>query len=119
LGRFLTLIGIVFAIAVAVIVSQRLSRDSLAMLIGLSCGIMAMVPTLALGIFAWRRENARRQEAAQRQTGYPASPPPVIVVTPQGLPNYNPYPSLPPSDEPASWVPNNQERVFKIVGGDD
>ncbi len=118
LRRFLTFIGAVFAIAMAVIVTQRLSQDSLALLIGLSCGVLTMLPTLALGLFIWRREDARRQEeaAAQRPGPAPASPP-VIVVTPQAMPGYGQRSSLPHSDD--AWLPAGGERVFEIVGGDD
>jgi len=50
LARFCALLAALFAITAAIIVTQRLSRDSLALLIGLSCGVMAMLPTLALGL---------------------------------------------------------------------
>jgi hypothetical protein len=114
LGRFLGLLGALFAIAMAVIVTQRLSRDSLALLIGLSCGVMAMVPTMALGLLIWRRDSARRQEEVDRRPSYPQSPP-VIVVTPQGLPNYGQSPQL-NSPQAGAWTPAQGERAFKIVG---
>ncbi|MCU0519903.1 MAG: hypothetical protein MUF84_04325 [Anaerolineae bacterium] len=120
LGRFFGLLGALFAIAFAVIVTQRLSHDSLALLIGLSCGIAAMLPTLALGLFIWRRDDARRQAQVQapQQPAYPATPP-VIVVTPQALPGYGQQPAFGPANVPNPWVTAPTERAFKIVGGDD
>jgi hypothetical protein len=119
LARFLGLIGALFAITMAVLVTQRLSHDSLALLIGLSCGILAMLPTLALGVLIWRREETRRQEREQApRQAYPTQPP-VIVVTPQGLPNYGQQPAFGPAEPPNPWARPATERVFKIVGGND
>ena len=120
LGRFLGLLGALFAIAVAVIVTQRLSRDSLALLIGLSCGVMAMVPTMALGLFIWRREDARRQARAEAEAQRPAYPqsPPVIVVTPQGLPGYGDRSNALPS-APWQWASGQSRREFTIVGEEE
>jgi hypothetical protein len=122
LARFMALVGVVSAITIVIVVTRRLSQDSLALLIGLSCGVMAMLPTIVLGFMVWRREEGRRRaeaeqrEAMQRQPGYGA--PPVIVISPQGLPGYG-YPSqhaLPPD---SSWVPARGQREFTIVGGEE
>ena len=122
LTRFIALVSVAFAITIAVIVTHRLSQDSLALLIGLSCGVMAMLPTIVLGVMIWRREETRRRaeaeqrETMQRQQGYGA--PPVIVISPQGMPGYG-YPSqhaLPPD---SSWVPARGQREFTIVGGEE
>lgn len=118
-ARFVGLMGAIFAIAAAVLVTQRLSRDSLALLIGLSCGVMAMVPTMALGVFIWRREDARREAHVERQQAYPASPP-VIVVSPQALPGYGPSrPTLSQGSDDWSWAPAQSQRRFEIVGGEE
>lgn len=122
LGRFILLLGAIFAIAAAVLVTQKLSHDALALLIGLSCGVAAMLPTIALGVIVWRRESARRhdQENAHRQLGQPYAPP-VIVVSPQGLPGngYGQYPALSSSSQINGWSPAAGQRDFKIVGGVD
>ena len=123
-GRFLLLIGGLFAIATAVLVTQRLSRDSLALLIGLTCGIAAMLPTIALGVLVWRREDARRsarEEAQTQQRSQPYATPPVIVVSPQALPGngYGQHPALGQSGQANAWAPAAGQRDFKIVGGND
>jgi hypothetical protein len=121
LGRFVGLLGALFVIALAVIVTQRLSRDSLALLVGLSCGVMAMLPTLVLGFAIWRRSEARHQEPAPQRGPYGNSPP-VVVVTPQALPGYGQQAlgNYQPSQEHHPWVPSVGGRAFKIVGeGED
>ncbi len=120
LARFCALLAALFAITAAIIVTQRLSRDSLALLIGLSCGVMAMLPTLALGLLIWRREDARRAELAQRQPAPYPSQPPVIVVTPQALPGYGDPRALSNAESgPWQWASARSERKFEIVGGED
>ncbi|MBN1246962.1 MAG: hypothetical protein JXC32_04850 [Anaerolineae bacterium] len=123
LGRFVGLMGAIFAIAAAVIVTQKLSHDSLALLIGLSCGVAAMLPTIALGVLVWRREDARRSEReaaqAQLQMAQPYAPP-VIVVSPQGVSN-DPYgrPALTSDAQPWPWAAPQSQRNFTIVGGEE
>jgi len=123
LGRFVMLIGAIFAIAAAVIITQQLSRDSLALLIGLTCGVMAMLPTLGLGFLVWRREDVRRHERTQapiqQQHTQPYATPPVIVVSPQALPGYGQQPALGQQGAAGPWMPASGQRNFTIVGGTD
>jgi hypothetical protein len=115
LGRFVTLLGVVFTVAVAVVVTQRLSEDSLALLIGLACGVAAMLPTMLIGIVIWRREM---QQHASRM---PTATPPVVIVTPQAMPGYGmQQPAL--SDGGYAWPwPGAQQptRAFTIVGDEE
>ncbi len=115
LSRFVALLGIVFTVTAVVVITQRLSQDSLALLVGLACGVGTMLPMIMLGVFLWRRENA--QQAAQRM---PSAIPPVVIVTPQALPGYGLQ--QPTAGEPnAGWSWNNtpQNRMFTIVGGEE
>lgn len=118
LGRFIALIATVFAIMAAVLVTQRLSQDSLALLLGLACGVATMTPTLGIGFVLWRREESRR---AAIQAAPAMGQPPVVIVTPQALPGY-------PMGRPALMTPEQQawqwnqaqsQRNFMIVGGDE
>ena len=118
-GRFVTLIGIVFAISGGVVVTQRLSEDALALLLGLSCGITAMLPTVMLGGFWLKRELGHR-EVVRQMPGQPAMQPPVIVVTPQALPGYGQASTAALSTPvPSQWQSVSAAREFKIVGGVD
>ncbi len=123
IARFLMLMGALFVITITVVVTQRLSRDSLALLIGLSCGIAAMLPTIGLGILVWRRDEARARarEAQQQIASQPYVSPPVIVVSPESM-HGNSYGShaLPPGSQPWPWATTPQSgRNFTIVGGEE
>lgn len=114
LGRLVALLGSVGAVTAVVVVTQRLSDDALALLVGLSCGVAAMAPAIGLGVWLWRRQELERQREAQRSSA-PAATPPVIVVAPGALPGYgNPWGTLP--SPPASWEVAPAERKFTIVG---
>lgn len=116
LGRFVALLGVVFTIAMVVVVTQRLSQDSLALLIGLACGVAAMLPTLLLGVVIWRRELQRQQTSRMSSTT-----PPVVIVTPQGLPGYGvQQPALSDTNFVWPWAGTQQPaRTFTIVGDEE
>lgn len=118
LGRFVAMLGAVAVVVGVVVVTQRLSQDSLALLVGLSCGVAAMLPTIGLTLLVWRREEARQQSMRQN----PHATPPVVVVAPQAMPGYGMQPSLSaPAQQvaPWQWQPAANERTFTIVGGEE
>ena len=118
LGRFVLILGVVFAISAGVIVTQRLSQDSLALLIGMSCGIAAMLPTVGVFVLWLRREDTRRRDMQLQP--FSQGQPQVIVVAPQALPGYGlGYPNGTQTALPPQWQTVNSEREFKIVGGTD
>jgi hypothetical protein len=120
------LAGIVFAVALAVTVGNRLSNEAMAVVVGAVCGISASIPmALGLSIAAsqnWGRAPSDRQDYESRlpdRRGYAPQPPVVIVSPPQhaerGMYPYanSPYSAYFPS------TPNDitlQPRQFKIVG---
>lgn len=118
LTRFVAMIGMVFAVTLAVVVTQRLSQDSLALIVGLACGVAAMLPTVMLGLFVWRREMTR--QVSQRAVN---PSPPVVVVAPQALPGYGAQrPGYEYSDPNAAWQwsgAQQPERSFTMVGGEE
>ncbi len=119
IGRFVLLMGMMSVITLVVVVTQRLSNDSLALLIGLFVGIAAMLPTIGLGVFLLRREMIK-PHTTQTHTSTPAAMPPVVVVTPQALRGYGMPPSsaIPsgPYAHPSPWLVSNSQRRFTIVG---
>ncbi len=116
LGRFMALLGVVFTVTVVVIITQRLSQDSLALLIGLACGVAAMLPTLLLGVVIWRREMQHQQASRM-----PTATPPVVIVTPQALPGYGmQQPALSDGGFAWPWAGAQQPaRTFTIVGDEE
>lgn len=121
-GRFVALVAVIFAITAGVVVTQRLSDDALALLLGLACGVLVMIPTAGIGLLLWRRESARQQRYARPE--YSGSPP-VIVVTPSALPGYGAQrPALGQSGQreygDGAWtMAPRRERNFTIVGGEE
>jgi hypothetical protein len=117
LRRFVTLFGIVFTVTVAVIVTQRLSNDALALLIGLTAGVIVMLPFVALLFLIWRRQE--RQVREQYQSRSAQGNPPVVVVTPTGLPGYGQQRPALRDEGRSQWsMSAPAERKFTIVGGE-
>jgi len=97
------------AVTLAVIVAERLSDESLAVLAGAVCGVGAAIPTslLVVAVSRRRRDEPRVQPSA-RQGNYP----PVVVVTPPaGWQRANGWDTLPPS------LTAPVQRNFTVVGG--
>ena len=77
---FVGLVVMAFAVTLAVIVSSRLSDESLAVLAGAVCGVGAAIPTSLLIVAVSRRRDELRPQPTTPQALYP----PVVVVTPPG-----------------------------------
>jgi hypothetical protein len=119
----LLLVGIVFAVTLAVIVGNRLSEQAMAVVAGAVCGISASIPVSIVFMLVASR-NWGRSEVQDRPVPdsnpdhYPStwrSQPPVIVISPPH--GAFPYPSGTPQYlySPAEYQPQ-REREFKIVG---
>lgn len=114
----LLLIGIAFAVSLAVVVGNRLSNDSMAVLVGALCGISASVPACAALIIALNRNWGRAPvERVEEQPHFANTyrQPPMILIAPPTQPAHNlahaPYfmpPQLNDGAHPA--------REFKIIG---
>ncbi len=104
------LVVLAFAVTLAIVVGNRLSDESLAVLAGAVCGVGAAIPTSLLIVWVSRRQETR-------SPAYPAYPqgayPPVVVVAPPGgqqhIPGWNAAP-------PPGWNTSG-ERQFTVVGG--
>ncbi len=113
----LALIGIAFAIALAVVIGNRLSNDSMAVLVGALCGISASMPACIALIIAmkqnWGRAAVETDPSPQYRYPY-AQPPVVFIAPPQQHPNAPmnaPY-FLPPQMNDGAYP----AREFKIIG---
>ncbi len=86
LGRFVALVGVVFAVVAAVVVVQRLSDDTLALIIGLLLAGVPLLAIIGLLIFVLAKRG-------QRQPPQQMTIPPIIMQLPQqpqqpALPDY-------------------------------
>jgi hypothetical protein len=117
--RTLALIGAVFAVALAVVIGNRMSADAMAVVVGVVCGVLASIPTSLLLIWALGRRGygANAEDQARNNTG--TQYPPVVVVNPgpgYGMPTYGPPPVSPLNRSlPAPGSP----RTFKVVGDEE
>jgi hypothetical protein len=118
----LILAGSAFAIALAVIVGNRLSNEAMAVVVGAVCGISASIPvSLALVIAAsrnWGREQGPREvEYDYGSHRYAPQLPQILVVSPPPQQSPSPYGFAPnqyylPPGAPDMGAP----RDFKIIG---
>jgi hypothetical protein len=113
--------GIVFGVALAVIVGNRLSDEAMAVVVGAVCGISASVPvSVALVIAAsrnWGREPGTGPREVEYDYGahrYAPQPPQILVVSPppQAPYGYPPNQYYLPPGAPDVGSPRN----FKIIG---
>lgn len=114
---FLGLMGIAFAVTMALVVATRLNSESLAVLAGAVVGAGAAIPTsLLIASVSSHRDRPRRVHVRQqapapaRQQG--AYPPVVVVAPPVGQPYPGSWGRLPLSLAAPS------QRSFTVVGGD-
>ena len=109
--KFLFVVGVVFAVALAVVVGTRISPDAMAVIIGIICGILASVPTSVILVWVLRQRD--RQLEAQMGPGRFGQYPPVVVVNGQGTNGYgNGY--MPQALAPTSGPMGSRD--FKVIG---
>ncbi len=107
LWRFVALMGVVFAVVVAVVVVQRLSDDTLALIIGLLLAGVPLLAIIGLLIFVLARRG-------QRQPPQQMTIPPIIMQIPQ-------QPQQPPAlpDYGLPWEGVSQRagvRQWEVIG---
>ena len=101
------LVVMAFAVTLAVVVGNRLSDESLAVLAGAVCGVGAAIPTSLLIVAVARRRDEPRVQPTMPQGAYP----PVVVVTPPGgQQRPNTWDAFPPS------LSAPMQRHFTVVG---
>lgn len=115
--RLIFVMGVTFAVTLAVVITNRLSDEALALIAGIVLGALAGIPTSLMAILAFQR--SRRDPAGTQPNGLPhgaAAPgpqPPIFIVTGSGA-----QPVLPPhyAPDPASTLALRGERTFTIIG---
>ncbi|HNT74215.1 MAG TPA: hypothetical protein PKH77_04240 [Anaerolineae bacterium] len=112
LARFVTLLGVVFAISAAVIVSQRLSEDALALIVGLLLAGIPLLGIIALLVFILVKVSQRepRQHTTPQQ---PMMLPPIIVQMPPQTPQ------LPTYGDPTPLPQHSNGRMWDVIGEEE
>jgi hypothetical protein len=116
-------LGLVFVVALAIVVGKQMSAEAMAVVVGVVCGVAASIPTSLLLVVVFTRRDRQRLEEVERQArspmvlgGRPYNYPPVVVVqggSPQSLPS--PQAGYWPASAPGPAF----NRQFHVVGGDD
>ena len=119
------IVGVVFAVALAVVIGNRMSADAMAVVVGVACGIGASVPTGLLLVWALVRRAQGMAAGAQGygRSGAGANYPPVVVIDPgYGAQGYGP--ALGMVSPPGQLAGVNGQlpggpRTFKVVGDEE
>jgi hypothetical protein len=116
--RAVTLVGLAFAVGLAVVVGNRMSSDAMAVVVGVVCGVLASVPTSLLVIWAMGRRGQGMAVESQARNGVGTAYPPVVVVNPgpgYSMPGYGPAAAM-------GWdrqLPAGGPRQFRVVGEEE
>jgi hypothetical protein len=75
--RALFIIGLTFAITLAIVFGTRVSADALAVIVGVILGIFAGIPTTVLAVFIMTRQRPGLNSGGPPQM---SAQPPVVVI---------------------------------------
>ena len=114
---FVGAVVVTFAVALAVVIGQRLSDQAISILAGAVCGVGASIPTSLMIVWVTRRREEERPREPERAMG--GVYPPVVVVQPPAQMGYGPMQGsgqLPPygTQYPGMMPPSMRE--FTVVG---
>lgn len=108
---------IVFVVVLAVLAGHKLAAESLAVIVGVVCGVTASVPMAVLLLILMRAQQRSAAGSGQPAagSGQPQYPP-VIVVNSGGQPQ--PPPLLGGPAQTGGAV-EGERRSFRLIGEDD
>ena len=111
-------VGLVFAVTLAVVVGREMSTEAMAVVIGVVCGVAAGIPTAVLLLVAVNRRDRQHAQEAERQAYHAQRNSPPVVVIQGGAPQ-----ALPQGPQAGYWPASPQgppvQRQWHVVGGDD
>ena len=104
--------AIAFGVALAVVIGVRLEQAALTVVVGVTCGVGASIPTSLLIVAFLQRRNEKQEEKRRQMM---AQSPPVVVVTP---------PAMPQARAPGTWpeeytLPIPSQRQFAVIGEEE
>jgi hypothetical protein len=116
LKQIAVVMGLVFTVALAVVVGKQMSTEAMAVVVGVVCGVAAGIPTSVLLLVVLTRRERQRTGEGQRPLGQHNYPP--VVVIQGGAPQ-----ALPPGSQAGYWPGPGpgpgSHRQFHVVGGDE
>ncbi len=120
----IVLVGMAFAVTLAIVVANRLSEQALAVVVGALCGVVASVPVSIAFVIAahrnWGRPETVVQESPRRLDPEPPrysqpQQPIIVIAPPQPNSAAYPYSNAPYYTPPQPNEPESR-REFKIIG---
>lgn len=121
--RFLwLLVGLAFAVTLAIVIGQRLSSEAMAVMVGVVAGVAASIPTSLIVVWFATRTLVATRAAAEPPLRAPAPEPRVVLMAPPAQPaagyqNFAGYAA--PLTYPAmpAAMPGAAARQFNVIGG--
>jgi hypothetical protein len=112
----LLVVGLIFAIALAIVVGKKMSAEAMAVVVGVVCGVAAAIPTSILLLVVFTRRDRQQLDDMEARSRQQVSPPVVVIQggAPQALPP-GPQAGYWPAAQPGPAV----NREFHVVGGDE
>ena len=95
-GRPCSVVGLIFAIALAVVVGKKMSAEAMAVVVGVVCGVAAAIPTSILLLVVFTRRDRQQLDEMESRSRQHGSPP--VVVIQGGAPQ-----ALPPGPQAGYW----------------
>lgn len=116
LKQVLLVVGLVFAITLAIVVGKKMSAEAMAVVVGIVCGVAAAIPTSVLLLVVLTRRDRQQLDDVEARSRQYGSPPVVVIQggAPQALPP-SPQAGYWPAPQPGPMV----NREFHVVGGED
>lgn len=109
-----------FGVTLALLIGQRMSTDAMAVVIGVSVGIAASVPTSLLLVALLRRERASGWRSELPPASPPQlQPPQIIVVDPAQWRAAQGQQMLPYAPLPPDYGSDAGLRRLRVVGDED
>ena len=107
LKLIITCVLLAFAVALAIVIGNRISSDALTLLLGLACGIGISLPMAAVLLYSSYRARQARDIHPNSGQNYP----PIVVISPE-VSSSRPWPPFYPE-------PHHLEREFRLVGSEE